>query len=122
MDCQEDLNYEISFYEDILKDNPSQINVLVALGDAYTKTGRYRDGLKIDKKLAELKPADPVVYYNLACSYSLLKMPDLSFEALKKAIGFGYRDFIYMQQDPDLEFIRKDIRYYELLSACADNV
>ena len=113
---QEDLDFEISFYEGLLKKNPEFVNALVALGDAYTKKGRYKEGLKIDKRLARLKPKDPIVQYNLACSYSLLKIADLSLKALKKAIDLGYRDFAFIDKDPDLEFIKEDPRYRKLLS------
>ena len=116
MISQEDLDFEISFYEGLLKKKPDFVNALIALGDAYTKRGRYKQGLKIDKRLVRLKPRDPIVHYNLACSYSLLKMADFCLEALKKAIGLGYYDFDFINKDPDLEFIREDPRYRKLLS------
>ena len=113
---QEDLDFEISFYEDILKEKPDHAEALIALGDAYTKKSRYKEGLIIDQKLVKLKPNDPVVHYNLACSYSLLEMSDLCLEALGKAIHLGYRDIGFIEKDPDLEFIRKNPRYRDLLS------
>ena len=116
MISREDLDFAITFYERLLKENPGFANVLIALGDAYTKSGRYGDGLKIDQRLAELRPKDPTVYYNLACSYSLLKMANPSLAALRKAISLGYRDFVFMEKDPDLEFIRKNPHYKKLLS------
>lgn len=109
-----DLEFEIKFYENILKDSPDFVEALVALGDAYTKNGRYEEGLKVDQKLAKLKPKDPVVFYNLACSYSLLKELDVSLEALRKAIKLGYDDFSYIQKDLDLENLRQDKRYKTL--------
>ncbi|MCM8781178.1 MAG: hypothetical protein NC908_04570 [Candidatus Omnitrophica bacterium] len=115
MTQKEDIDFEISFYEGLLKKKPDFINALIALGDAYTKRGRYKEGLKIDRKLAKLKPDDPIVHYNLACSYSLLEMADESMKALTKAIALGYRDFDFMNNDPDLEFIRKDLRYQNLI-------
>ncbi|MFC1666318.1 tetratricopeptide repeat protein [Candidatus Omnitrophota bacterium] len=111
-----DFDFEVSFYENLLKEKPDYIDALVALGDAYTKAGRYEDGLSIDKRLAKLKPDDTTVHYNLACSYSLLKKPDLCIEVLKKALEFGYCDFVFMEEDPDLEYIRKDERYKDLVS------
>lgn len=111
-----DLEFEIKFYENILKDNPDFVEALIALGDAYTKNGRYEEGLKVDQKLAKLKPKDPVVFYNLACSYSLLKELDVSLEALRKAIKLGYDDFSYIQKDLDLENLRQDKRYKTLFT------
>ena len=46
---EEDLDFEISFYEKLLRKNPDFTNALVALGDAYTRRGRYSEGLAIDK-------------------------------------------------------------------------
>ena len=43
-------------------------------------------------------------------------MADSSLTALKKAIDLGYRDFSFIDKDPDLEFIRKDPRYKEEIS------
>lgn len=116
MISREDLDFEISFYEGILHKNPDFTDALIALGEAYTRSGRHKDGLKIDQRLIKLKPRDPIIHYNLACSYSLLKMADLSLLALKKAIDLGYRDFAFIEKDGDLEFIRKDPRYKKLLS------
>lgn len=111
----EDLDFEISFYENLLKEHPDFADALIALGDAYTKRGRHKEGLRVDQRLAKLKPDDPTIRYNLACSHSLLKDARLCLEALKKAIHLGYRDFAFMEKDPDLEFIRKDPGYRELL-------
>ncbi|MFH1791997.1 MAG: hypothetical protein ABH885_08480 [Candidatus Omnitrophota bacterium] len=110
---KERLDFEISFFEDVVKDRPGYFEALAALGNAYTKKGRYTDGLEIDMKLLRIKPDDPVVHYNLACSYSLLGDADRSLEALKKSVRFGYKDFDYMERDPDLDFVRKDPRYPE---------
>ncbi len=116
MSKQENLDFEILFIEKIIKNCPDFVEALIVLGDDYTKNGRYEKGLKIDQKLARLRPDDAFVHYNLACSYSLLKMPDQGLEALKKAIQLGYRDFSFMKKDSDLDFIRKDLRFKELLA------
>ncbi len=116
MDKTEDLDFEIAFYEGLLKKLPDFVNALSALGDAYTKRGRFQDGLRVDQRLAQLKPKDPLVYYNLACSYSLLQMPGECLAALRSALRLGYRDFRFMEQDKDLAFIRQDPRYRTLLS------
>lgn len=115
MSVTEDLDFEIVFYQELLKEKPDFADALIALGNAYTKKGCYKEGLAIDKKLICLKPDEPLVHYNLACSYSLLKMAQSSLRALKKAIELGYRDFEFMEEDPDLVFIRKDPRYRELV-------
>jgi len=112
---EEDLDFEISFYADLVKDKPDFVNALILLGDAYTKKGINDKALEIDIRLSSLCPDDPVVHYNLACDYSVLKDADKCIETLEKAMKLGYRDFRYMEKDPDLAYVRQDIRYKEIL-------
>ncbi len=109
-----DLDFETKFYEGVLKQKPDFVQALAALGDTYTKRGLFKEGLDIDKRLINLKPNDPIAWYNLACSYSLLNDIDSGLEALKKAINFGYEDFYFLNKDPDLENLRRDARFQKL--------
>ncbi len=108
--------FEIEFYEKLLKDKPDYIEALIPLAEAYTKAGKYNNGLAVDKRLSVLKPDDETVYYNLACSYSLLEQVNNAFIALKKAIALGYKDFNHLDNDPDLFHLRDDKRYQEMIS------
>ena len=90
---KDDVAFEIIFYNGLIQKNPNFIEALVALGDLYTKAGMYKEGLSVDEKLVQLKPNDPIVLYNLACSYSLLKDIDKALRAFKGAINCGYFDF-----------------------------
>jgi hypothetical protein len=47
------------------------------------------------------------VWYNLACSLSLLKRIDESLQALQQAITLGYDDFEFLAKDPDLDTLRR---------------
>jgi len=113
---KDNLDFEITFFERLLEHKPTFVQALVALGDAYTKKGLYEKGLEIDKRLVQLKPKDDIVYYNLACDYSLLEQAEQSLQALEQALQLGYRDFSFMEKDPDLEYTRKDARFRQLLS------
>lgn len=103
-----DIEFEIGFYENVLKGAPDFIEALTALGDLYTKAGHWQKGLDVDIRLAKLRPEDPMVQYNLACSYALLNQNQLSLAALTKAIECGYDDFEYLKNDADLENLFKD--------------
>lgn len=113
--AEEDLDFEISFYEDVIKDSPNLVEALILLGDAYTRKGLYGKGLEMDLRLSRLRPKDPTVHYNLACDYSLLNRARLAIDTLEKAIKLGYRGFKHMETDPDLENIRKDERFIDLV-------
>jgi len=113
----EDLDFEIAFYEAIIERLPDSIDVLMALGNNYTRRGLYEKGLHVDERLCQLRGKDPVVHYNLACSYALLGQTAKAIESLQLAIAYGYHDFIHLQRDPDLETIRKDPAYLALLES-----
>jgi len=107
----------IPFYESILEEKPDFAECLMFLGNAYTKRGLYQDGLEVDLRLIGLRPRDPIVHYNLACSYSLLGDVEAAVEALARAKEHGYLDFKHMAEDSDLDNVRDDPRYKQLLSA-----
>lgn len=108
-------DFTIWFLEGILDNNPRYIDCLMYLGNAYTIQGRHEEGLRVDKKLAELRPEDPIVRYNLACSYSLVGDVDVAIKELEISIKLGYKDIQHIEKDRDLERLRCDKRYWELL-------
>jgi len=108
--------FDIRFLEDLLARIGENNEILAHLGHLYTKTGRHRDALAVDRRFVALRPRDPIAFYNLACSYALLKQLTRAFAALRKSIELGYRDFDYMQLDMDLENLRKDPRWNDLFS------
>lgn len=107
---------ELSFLEKISARLPEDLEILQALADLYTKTGKFEDGLKIDQKLSQQQPVDDMVWYNLGCSYALTKHTDEAFEALTKAIDLGYCDYDWMKRDTDLNNLHDDPRFEALLS------
>ncbi len=111
---KEDLEFEVGFFEGISRRDPDFIEALQILGDAYTKTGQWEKGLKIDQRLAKLCPDNALVFYNLACSYSLMKQVDAAFAALGQAVKLGYNDARWLIKDPDLANLRQDNRFEKL--------
>ena len=113
-DEKRNLDVEIGFIEGVVRKDPSFVEALQILGDDYTKRGRFDDGLKVDEQLADLRPQDATVLYNLACSYSLTGQTEQAFDALQRSLAAGYDDFKWLAQDPDLEAVRKHPRYKEV--------
>lgn len=108
--------WEIEFYEDIVSRNPNYVEVLMLLGSLYTGSKMYAKGLNVDQRLAQLKQTDPIVQYNLACSYALVGLPEKAFVALAQAVELGYHDAKHMENDADLNSIRSDPRYAAIIS------
>ena len=114
---EELLEFEIAFYEKLLSAYPDFVDVLVPLGDAYTRRGLYDKGLQVDLRLAQLRSEDPLTWYNLGCSYSLLNRVDEALEALRQAVALGYRDVEYLQKDADLLNFRRSPKYRQFLDS-----
>jgi len=109
------MEFELAFFTGVLEQQPDYVDVLRILGNLLTLKGRYADGLQIDQRLVQLRPSDALAHYNLACSYALLNRAEQSIKTLRRAIELGYRDFRYMREDHDLDSIRHDPRFRQLL-------
>jgi len=101
------LDLQIKFMEGVVRRDPDYVDALQLLGDHYTQRGKYVQSLKVDERLSRLQPHDPLVYYNLACSYSLNRQFDFAIAALETALNLGYRDLNWLAKDPDLRQLRK---------------
>jgi tetratricopeptide (TPR) repeat protein len=115
---QNQLDFELDFFGRILERYPEYVDVLRVQGNNLTLKGRYAEGLQLDRRLVQLRPADALAHYNLACSYALLKKVDPGIKALRRAVELGYRDFRYMREDRDLDALRHDPRFRQLLREC----
>jgi len=109
-----ELDQKIAFMEGIVRRDPRYVEALQILGDHYTQRGKFEYSLQVDKQLSRLEPRNPLVFYNLACSYSLTSEFKLAAAALEKALRLGYRDFKWLARDPDLRRLRKHPSFREI--------
>ncbi len=106
-----ELDVKIEFMEGVVRRDPEYVEALQLLGDHYTQRGKFDHSLRVDERLSRLEPRNPLVFYNLACSYSLIGEVDDAMSALEKALALGYRDFKWLAKDPDLRTLRKHPLY-----------
>ncbi|MBE7536788.1 MAG: hypothetical protein HS122_00055 [Opitutaceae bacterium] len=107
--------FETSFFESVLRRDPDFSEVVELLGGLYTKQGRIADGLRMDRRLVKLQPANPTAHYNLACSLALSKRKGDALRALKQAVELGYKDSEWLSQDPDLEVLQNHPEFKKLV-------
>mgnify|MGYP001571654143 CR=1 FL=1 len=83
-----------------------QASKLMTEGVTYIRTNKYPEAVKafqeIIKIVKEDNPLMPVAYYNLACTYALMKDTKPALEYLGKAIKAGYNNRETIEADPDL--------------------
>jgi tetratricopeptide (TPR) repeat protein len=110
-----DREFEIGFFEAVLKRAPAYTEVIEILGGLYTRQGRIADGLRMDRRLVRLLPTNATAHYNLACSLALARRKAEALRSLRHAVELGYRDFDWIQQDPDLDGLKKHPEFVALL-------
>ncbi|MCO5166924.1 MAG: hypothetical protein M9894_11225 [Planctomycetes bacterium] len=84
-------------------------------GLRYLTLSRFERAEREFKQVLELEPANEIAWYNLACTYSRWGKPDEAFEHLRRAIEHGFDDVSHMEKDTDLDPLRGDPRYRELI-------
>ncbi len=110
---------EIGFLEAVRRRRPDDRRVLEVLGDLYTRTGRFEEGLRADLELVQRHSSEPLIWYNLACSLALVGRKDEAFDALSRALELGYSDGNWMIRDDDLASLRSDPRFKALVKKAA---
>jgi tetratricopeptide (TPR) repeat protein len=114
-DEQAQLDWEIEFFEGILRRDDGYGAAMRILAELYTRRGRHQDALNLDRRITRLYPNDAGGFYNLACSLALTEDINGAFSALEQAWALGYRDVGWLRRDPDLRSVRSDPRYEQFL-------
>ena len=113
---QENIKFQIHFFESVLEKVPNYIQVIEILGCLYTDMGQIDDGLRMDLKAVKLTPDNPNSHYNLACSQALKGQSAKAIASLKKSIELGYDDLEWLLQDDDLLSLHGIDKFEELVS------
>ncbi len=80
------------------------------------QSGKYEQAVKTFKQAAELMPLSPTPIYNTACAYSLMGKKKEAIKYLKKAVEMGFEDVEHIQKDTDLDPIRSEKEFKELIA------
>jgi tetratricopeptide (TPR) repeat protein len=88
-----------------------------AIADAYRRAGRFDEGRAIMAQLIAEKPGYWPTSYNAGCFEALAGNADAAFEHLRRAkeLDAEGRSAEYFRGDTDLDPIREDPRFQELL-------
>lgn len=113
--------FEVEFYRAALKSERHDVELLLALGSAYSRLGDIERSLEVDRMLVEARPDEPVFHYNLACGYSLTGQLDAAFAALQSAIKLGYANLEHLEMDRDLDNLKRDRRFREIIEQLEPN-
>ncbi len=76
---------------------------------------RIEEAKREAAKALELNPNDSLMLYNGACFYARLGEMRMALDTLKNAIIAGHANYEWIKRDPDLDSIRNEPEYIELM-------
>jgi len=100
------LELQVGFLQGLLKRDSGYIEALEELADLQMQFGRVEEVVGLDERLKALRPSDPEVRYNLACSLTLSRKFEQAAAELSSALELGFNDVHSLQSDPDLADLR----------------
>lgn len=98
-----------------LLQNPDDSRARMVYAISLAGSGHRDEAVAEGAKALELSPGDPVMLYNGACLYSQLGEKARAIAALQEAVEAGYWNFGWMQHDPDLDPLRGEPEFVELI-------
>lgn len=113
--AHENLQAELLMYPRYLAKHPDDARAYMFNAIALIDAGRIEEGKRQGSKAIELSPDDPLMLYNASCFYSSLGEKALAIQALKNAIAAGYGFYEWIKRDTDLENIRGEPEFIELM-------
>ena len=112
---REALESELRVYPRYLAQHPDDARAHMFHALALIESGRIEEGKIEGAKAIELSPDDPLMFYNASCFYAKLGEKALAIETLRNAVAAGYEFYEWIKRDSDLESIRGDPGYIELM-------
>jgi serine/threonine protein kinase/Tfp pilus assembly protein PilF len=106
---------ELEVYPRYLSRFPENPRAHVFYAVALARAGRTEEGKAEAAKAIELNPTDPLMLYNTACFYARIGEKRLALDTLRNAIRAGFGEYGWVERDPDLDSIRGEPEYAELM-------
>jgi RNase P/RNase MRP subunit p29 len=76
---------------------------------------KYAKALELYDTILEAAPDDATSHYNVACAYALTKRNAEAVVALRRALETGFVRFGHLEADPDLDGLRGDAAFQQLM-------
>ena len=104
----------IQAFEAHLRQVPEDARARSLLASYYAETGRTEDARREASMAMTLRPNEPLILYNAACTFCLMNLKAEALDALAKAWRVGYRDADWVWRDPDLALLYEEPEFERL--------
>ena len=108
---------QVRLVDEHLELNPDDPRACILGSGAHAALRNEDLSVQFAQRAIAADPDDPMLLYNVACTYAQLGRPDEALAALEQAVDRGYGDKAWMEHDSDLESIRSTPRYKAVLQA-----
>jgi len=97
--------------------NPDDARACNLGSGLHSKLGHTEKALEYAERSLAIDPEDPMLLYNVACTYSCLGKIDDALSCLERAVdkGFGHKEWI--DHDSDLDALRESPRFKAISQA-----
>ena len=94
---------------------PEDVRARVLLSTNHAFFGNEADAVRELERAVALRPNDPNILYNAACTYGVLQRKADALALLTRAKAAGWRNFDWGSRDPDLACLHDDPEFQRLL-------
>ncbi len=111
----EALRASVEMFPRYLSLHPDDARAHMHSAITLVRSGRIEEGKTKAARAIELSPNDPLMFYNAACFYANVGDKTPALEALRNAISAGYGFYEWIKHDPDLDILRNEPEYVEMM-------
>jgi tetratricopeptide (TPR) repeat protein len=103
--------------EEHLKWNPDDIRALYLAANGLAARGEPVRARQFADRALAMRPDDPVLLYNVACTFALLGLTDPALAALGDAVRKGWNHKGWVERDSNLNGLRSHPQYRAILDS-----
>lgn len=109
------LKTELEVYPRYLMQFPDDSRACMFYAIALAQVDKIEEAKIQASKALELNPNDSLMLYNAACFHSRIGDIDRAVNLLKKSVEAGHQDYEWFKRDTDLDNIRNEAGYIEVM-------
>ena len=92
-----------------------QAQILFKTALRFAGEKQYDKSIGLFQEILAITPGNPLIYYNISCLYAIQNRKAEAVEWLRQAVDHGYENWDKMKTDKDLENIKNEPMYRNLL-------
>jgi tetratricopeptide (TPR) repeat protein len=96
---------------------PEDVRARILCAAVYAGIGREADAIRSLEMAVALRPNDPNIHYNAACTYGILNRKTEALALLRKAKDSGFATMEWAARDPDLVCLYDEPEFQQLVGS-----